>query len=100
MRKKEDLSRLIKQYPYPRRRFIRKLLKTGIDVIAGALTKFEVSGLENLPTKGPFLIVGNHFHFLDTIGPIHATNAQCPDHDEDLPTHLVHFEDRTGNTEL
>lgn len=74
MRKKEDLSRLIKQYPYPRRRFIRRLLKTGIGVVAGALTNYEVSGLENLPPKGPFLIVGNHFHFLDSIGPIHATN--------------------------
>lgn len=74
MKNKEELSQWIKMYPYPRRRFVRRLLKSGISVAAGLLTKYEVSGQENLPPKGPYLIVGNHFHFLDTIGPIHATN--------------------------
>lgn len=62
-----------KKYPYPRRRFIRGLLKAGVALAAGLLTEYKISGKENLPKQGPFLIVGNHFHFIDTIGPIHAT---------------------------
>lgn len=73
MAEEETISVWTKRYPYPRRRFIRGLLRTGIALAGGLLTKFEVSGKENLPKEGPFLIVGNHFHFLDTIGPIHST---------------------------
>lgn len=73
MREKESLFKWIKKYPYPRRQFIRSVLRSGIAVAAGIITKYEVSGQENLPKKGPFMIVGNHFHFLDTIGTIHAT---------------------------
>jgi 1-acyl-sn-glycerol-3-phosphate acyltransferase len=62
------------KYPWPRRRLMRKLLKTGIDFFAGILTNWEISGLENLPEQGPLLIVGNHFHFLDTLAPIHSTS--------------------------
>ena len=61
------------KYPWPRRRLIRRLLKTGIDFFAGILTHWEISGLENLPEQGPLLVVGNHFHFLDTLAPIHST---------------------------
>lgn len=64
---------MIKKYPWPRRRFIRRILKTGIDFFAGVLTNWEISGLENVPTQGPLLVVGNHFHFLDTVAPIHST---------------------------
>lgn len=73
MRKTEELSEWIKRYPYPRRVFIRSLLRGAIAVAGGLLTKFKVTGKENLPEEGPFIIVGNHFSFLDTIGPIHAT---------------------------
>jgi len=69
-----DLTqKYIKKYPWPRRRLIRSVLRFGIDVLGGILTRWEVSGKENLPEKGPLLIVGNHFSFLDTVGPIHAT---------------------------
>jgi len=62
------------KFPWPRRRFIRRMLKTGIDVLGGILTRWEVKGQENIPTQGPLLIVGNHFHFLDTVAPIFSTN--------------------------
>lgn len=64
---------MIKKYPWPRRRFIRKVFKAGIDFFAGILTRWEISGLENIPRQGPLLVVGNHFHFLDTVAPIHST---------------------------
>ena len=64
---------LEKKYPWPRRRLIRWTLKTGIGVASSLLTRWEVKGRENLPTQGPLLVVGNHFHFLDTVAPIHST---------------------------
>ena len=68
------LQKYIKKYPWPRRKFIRGLLSFGIDVVGGILTRWEVSGKENIPEKGPLLIVGNHFSFLDTVAPIHSTH--------------------------
>lgn len=67
-------NQYIKKYPWSRRRFVRRLLSTGIDIIGAILTRWEVYGKENIPKKGPLLIVGNHFSFLDTVAPIHATN--------------------------
>ncbi len=67
-------QKYIKKYPWPRRRFIRGLLRFGIDVVGGVLTRWKVSGVENLPEHGPLLIVGNHFSFLDTVAPIHVTD--------------------------
>ncbi|MEA3327741.1 MAG: lysophospholipid acyltransferase family protein [Chloroflexota bacterium] len=68
------MNKYIKKYPWPRRKFIRGLLSFGIDVVGGILTHWEVSGKENIPAKGPLLIVGNHFSFLDTVAPIHSTH--------------------------
>ena len=56
---------------YPRRRVIRAILKTGIGAAFSVLAKFEIEGRENIPTKGPLLVVGNHFHFLDPVVMIH-----------------------------
>lgn len=61
------------KYPYPRHQVGRAFLRGGIALLAGLLTKFDIQGKENLPKEGPLLIVGNHFHFLDTISPIHVT---------------------------
>jgi 1-acyl-sn-glycerol-3-phosphate acyltransferase len=33
--------------------------------VFAALTDLEISGQENLPDKGPLLVVGNHFSFID-----------------------------------
>jgi len=72
MRSAETIQTYIEKYPWPRRRFIRGLLRFGIDVVGGILTQWEVTGKENIPEKGPLLIVGNHFSFLDTVAPIHS----------------------------
>lgn len=69
-----DISKkYIRKYPWPRRRLIRGVFSAGIDMVANILTRWEVSGKENIPTKGPLLIVGNHFNFLDTVAPIYST---------------------------
>ena len=36
----------------------------------GLLTRLEISGEENLPGKGPFLLVGNHFSFIDPVAVV------------------------------
>ena len=61
------------KYRYPRNQFRRSLLRAGIAGAVKLLVDYKIFGTENLPKKGPLLIVGNHFHFLDTIGPIHTT---------------------------
>jgi 1-acyl-sn-glycerol-3-phosphate acyltransferase len=57
---------------YPRRQVIRTILKGGIALAFGVLAKFEIEGRENLPAKGPLLVVANHFHFLDPVALIHV----------------------------
>ncbi len=64
---------MAKEIRYPRRRFIRKLLKAGIALAFKVTADFEIEGRENIPTGGPLLVVGNHFHFLDPLALIHST---------------------------
>lgn len=73
MGRQETKTEYLVKYRYPRNQFRRGLLRGGIALLAKILVDYEVFGTENLPRKGPLLIVGNHFHFLDTIGPIHTT---------------------------
>ncbi len=73
MGRRERRSEYLSKYRYPRNQFRRGFLRGGIDVLAKILANYEIYGKENLPKRGPLLIVGNHFHFLDTIGPIHST---------------------------
>jgi len=61
-----------KRIQYPRRRVIRTILKSGIAAAFGVLADFEVEGRENIPTRGPLLVVANHFHFLDPLALIHT----------------------------
>jgi 1-acyl-sn-glycerol-3-phosphate acyltransferase len=69
---KDYTQTYIEKYPWPRRQVIRALLRFCIDVLAGILVRWEVYGQENIPSRGPLLIVGNHFSFMDTVGPIHT----------------------------
>jgi len=58
------------KYPYPRRKVIRTILRTLIKLAFFLLGDFEIIGKENLPKKGPFLVVGNHFGFMDPLAMI------------------------------
>ena len=73
MARKEQKEKYLIKYPWPRRTLIRSILSFGIEVISKILTRWQVYGSENIPEKGPLLIVGNHFSFLDTVAPIHVT---------------------------
>jgi 1-acyl-sn-glycerol-3-phosphate acyltransferase len=45
---------------YPRRIFVRSALKTLGRLVGSTLAQPVVTGLENLPDKGPLILVGNH----------------------------------------
>ncbi len=56
-----------KKYPYPRKKVIRSILRSLINMAFAILGDFQIVGKENLPEKGPVLVVGNHFSFLDPL---------------------------------
>ncbi|MBN1954220.1 MAG: 1-acyl-sn-glycerol-3-phosphate acyltransferase [Anaerolineae bacterium] len=55
------------EFPYPRRRLLRWVLQHLSRLAFALLTDFRVFGRENLPQKGPLLVVGNHFSFSDPV---------------------------------
>jgi 1-acyl-sn-glycerol-3-phosphate acyltransferase len=65
-----------KKYPYPRRRFIRGILKTLIRFAFSILGEIRVTGKENLPKNGPTILVANHFSFLDPLAVIDIMSFQ------------------------
>ena len=73
MGRQETKNEYLAKYRHPRNQFRRGFLRGGIAAAVKLILDYKVYGTENLPEKGPLLIVGNHFHFLDTIGPIHTT---------------------------
>ena len=52
---------------YPRRTFIRRILKATARVLVSLLVKIEITGLENFPKTGPYIVVGNHVSSLEPI---------------------------------
>ena len=60
------------EFQYPRRRVIRAVLKRLTHVAMAVLTDLEITGQENLPEKGPLLVVANHFSFIDPVAMIRA----------------------------
>ena len=59
---------------YPRRLFVRRVLRGMDRILFRVLTRFEVTGKENLPRTGPLLLTINHFGFLDSAVVIAATD--------------------------
>jgi 1-acyl-sn-glycerol-3-phosphate acyltransferase len=55
-----------KIHPF-RRRPVRFILKQLSIPAFAMLTRLEINGTENLPPKGPLLLVGNHFSFIDPV---------------------------------
>lgn len=58
---------------YPRRQLIRGILRGLIRFFMDRIATVEIIGLENIPTTGPLIVVGNHFNFLDPVMMIRAT---------------------------
>jgi len=56
----------------PRHRVIRAILRALIRVGLAILSKLTIEGAENLPDRGPTLVVANHFHFADPVIVIRA----------------------------
>lgn len=55
---------------YPRRVIMRRFLKFLSGAAFGILCDFQIEGQENLPDKGPLLVIGNHFSFIDPVALI------------------------------
>jgi 1-acyl-sn-glycerol-3-phosphate acyltransferase len=55
-----------KLHPF-RRRPVRFVLKKMSIPAFSLLTRLEINGEENIPNKGPLLVVGNHFSFIDPV---------------------------------
>ncbi|NLG50696.1 MAG: 1-acyl-sn-glycerol-3-phosphate acyltransferase [Chloroflexi bacterium] len=55
------------QWSNSRRRPIRAILRRLARVGLGLLTDLEIVGTENLPERGPLLVVANHFSFIDPV---------------------------------
>ena len=66
----EITTRKKSEYKYPRRRLIRTICKVLSYPAFGMLSRLDIRGEENLPSKGPYLIIGNHFSFIDPVAVI------------------------------
>lgn len=56
-----------RQFTSPARKLTRKILHFLARPAFGLLTRLEINGAENLPDKGPLIMVGNHFSFVDPV---------------------------------
>lgn len=56
-----------KAITYPRRRLSRFLIRLFFKVLLSILFKIEIIGKENLPEKGPLLVVGNHTGAMEVV---------------------------------
>ncbi|MCK4489158.1 MAG: 1-acyl-sn-glycerol-3-phosphate acyltransferase [Anaerolineales bacterium] len=52
---------------YPRRIFMRGLLRILAKASLSLLSDFRIEGEENLPASGPLLVIANHFSFIDPV---------------------------------
>ncbi len=54
----------------------RWFLRLGIRILCKSLIRLRIEGAERIPSSGPLLIVGNHFHFADPVVVIRAVPGQ------------------------
>jgi len=54
-------------YRYPRRIFIRAIIRGLGRILFPLLTRAKITGLENLPRYGPFILVGNHTASMEVV---------------------------------
>jgi len=54
----------------------RWFLRFGIRILCRSLIRLRIEGTERIPSTGPLLIVGNHFHFADPVVVIRAVPGQ------------------------
>ena len=58
------------EFRHPRRRLMRAVLQRLARVALALLSDLQIVGQENLPEKGPLLVVANHFSFIDPVAMI------------------------------
>ncbi len=57
-------------FRYPRRRVLRAVLRRVSQVVFAVLSDFHIVGQENIPERGPLLVVANHFSFIDPVAMV------------------------------
>jgi len=72
MQKRSDRQALA----YPRRRFLRFILRKLAGLAFFVLAKIEIRGAENIPKSGPVILAANHFHFSDPVALLYACRRQ------------------------
>src|SRR5512138_137729 len=60
----------LKPIHYPRRRLTRFVLHQLSKLAFALLTDLHIVGEENMPARGPLLVVGNHFSFIDPVAVV------------------------------
>jgi 1-acyl-sn-glycerol-3-phosphate acyltransferase len=54
-------------FQYPRRRFLRTIIKAIGKLILPIFFKLEFEGFENFPKKGPVIVVANHYAIMEAV---------------------------------
>ena len=54
-------------FKYPRRRFLRAIIKIIGKLILPIFFKLEFEGIENFPKKGPVIVVANHYAIMEAV---------------------------------
>ena len=63
-------------FPYPRRRLLRGLLRFLAGIAFFLLGRVDIRGRDNLPESGPYILAANHFHFSDPVALLYLCDRQ------------------------
>jgi 1-acyl-sn-glycerol-3-phosphate acyltransferase len=74
MEQNSSISAKVKTYPFEVRGWYR-VVRGIIGFLFRLLCRLEIAGLEHVPTKGPFLYIANHLHWLDA--PLLSVTLPC-----------------------